>query len=159
MGEVWRDCRDGLHRRSAQDRKSKQKTAYEVEKAADIMRKLSCMGVQISIDDFGTGYSSLAYLKHLPVHTLKMDKSFVDHVADDEEDAAFAKMVIGIAKSLHLELIAEGVETAEQLDFLRTEGCRHIQGFYFSQPLTPEDALEYMKAHYAGTVASAVEKV
>ncbi len=127
----------------------------EVEKAADIMRKLSNMGLQISIDDFGTGYSSLSYLKHLPVHTLKMDKSFVDHVADDEEDAAFAKMVIGIAKSLHLELIAEGVETAEQLEFLRSEGCHHIQGFYFSMPLAPDDALEYMKAHYAGTVAPA----
>ena len=122
----------------------------EVEKAADIMRKLSCMGVQISIDDFGTGYSSLSYLKHLPVHTLKMDKSFVDHVADDEEDAAFAKMVIGIAKSLNLELIAEGVETEEQLEFLRSEGCRNIQGFYFSVPLSPEDALKYMEAHYAG---------
>ena len=82
-----------------------------------------------------------------------MDKSFVDHVADDEEDAAFAKMVIGIAKSLHLELIAEGVETAEQLEFLRSEGCHHIQGFYFSMPLTPADALEYMKEHYAGTFA------
>ena len=125
----------------------------EVEKAADIMRKLSNMGLQISIDDFGTGYSSLSYLKHLPVHTLKMDKSFVDHVADDEEDAAFAKMVIGIAKSLHLELIAEGVETAEQLEFLRSEGCHHIQGFYFSMPLTPADALEYMKEHYAETFA------
>ena len=124
----------------------------EVEKAADIMRKLSTMGLQISIDDFGTGYSSLSYLKHLPVHTLKMDKSFVDHVADDEEDAAFARMVIGIAKSLHLELIAEGVETAEQLEFLRSEGCRHIQGFYFSTPLTPSDALDYLKAHYAGGV-------
>jgi len=128
----------------------------EVEKAADIMRKLSCLGVQISIDDFGTGYSSLSYLKHLPVHTLKMDKSFIDHVADDEEDAAFAKMVIGIAKSLHLELIAEGVETVEQLEFLRSEGCRQIQGFYFSEPLVPEEALDYMKIHYQDLPAAPV---
>ena len=128
----------------------------EVEKAADIMRKLSCLGVQISIDDFGTGYSSLSYLKHLPVHTLKMDKSFIDHVADDEEDAAFAKMVIGIAKSLHLELIAEGVETVEQLEFLRSEGCRHIQGFYFSEPLVPDDALKYMEQHYLTAPAETV---
>lgn len=127
----------------------------EVEKAADIMRSLSNMGLQISIDDFGTGYSSLSYLKHLPVHTLKMDKSFIDHVADDEEDAAFAKMVIGIAKSLNLSLIAEGVETVEQLEFLRREGCRQIQGFYFSEPLSPEDALDYMKQHYAGDSAAA----
>ena len=109
----------------------------EVEKAADIMRSLSNMGLQISIDDFGTGYSSLSYLKHLPVHTLKMDKSFIDHVADDEEDAAFAKMVIGIAKSLNLSLIAEGVETVEQLEFLRSEGCHHIQNHGDSELYIP----------------------
>lgn len=131
----------------------------EVEKAADIMRALSSMGLQISIDDFGTGYSSLSYLKHLPVHTLKMDKSFVDHVADDEEDATFARMVIGIAKSLNLELIAEGVETSEQLEFLRREGCRQIQGFYFSKPLNPEDALAYLADHYGKAVAPVAEEV
>ena len=120
----------------------------EVEKTVEIMRALSSMGLQISIDDFGTGYSSLSYLKHYPVHTLKMDKSFVDHVAEDEEDAAFAKMVIGIAKSLHLDIIAEGVENREQLEFLRNEGCHQIQGFYFSKPLTPEDALAYLQEHY-----------
>lgn len=119
----------------------------EVEKTIDVMRSLSSMGLQISIDDFGTGYSSLSYLKRYPIHTLKMDKSFIDHVADDEEDAAFAKMVIGIAKSLNLDLIAEGVESEEQLEFLRNEGCRQIQGFYFSKPLCPEDALAYMKEH------------
>ena len=120
----------------------------EVEKTVEIMRALSSMGLQISIDDFGTGYSSLSYLKHYPVHTLKMDKSFVDHVAEDEEDAAFAKMVIGIAKSLHLDIIAEGVENREQLEFLRNEGCHQIQGFYFSKPLTSEDALAYLQEHY-----------
>ena len=77
-----------------------------------------------------------------------MDKSFIDHVTDDEEDASFARMVIGIAKSLNLDLIAEGVETKEQLDFLYREGCRLIQGFYFSRPLNTEMALEYMKNHY-----------
>ena len=120
----------------------------EADKTIEIMRALSNMGIQISIDDFGTGYSSLSYLKRYPVHTLKMDKYFVDHVADNEEDAAFARMVIGIAKSLNLDLIAEGVETKEQLDFLYLEGCRLIQGFYFSKPLNTEMALEYMKNHY-----------
>lgn len=128
----------------------------EVEKAIDIMRALSSMGLQISIDDFGTGYSSLSYLKRYPVHTLKMDKSFVDHVAEDEEDAAFAKMVIGIAKSLNLDLIAEGVEDEDQLEFLRREGCRQIQGFYFSKPLSPENALAYLKEHYNREPAKAV---
>ena len=120
----------------------------EVEKAIDIMRALSNMGLQISIDDFGTGYSSLSYLKRYPVHTLKMDKSFIDHIADDEEDATFARMVIGIASTLNLDLIAEGVETEEQLQFLKREGCRYIQGYYFSKPLTPNKALAYMQEHY-----------
>ena len=121
----------------------------EVEKAIDIMRTLSNMGLQISIDDFGTGYSSLSYLKRYPVHTLKMDKSFIDHIADDEEDATFARMVIGIASTLNLDLIAEGVETEEQLQFLKREGCRYIQGYYFSKPLAPDKALAYMQEHYA----------
>lgn len=120
----------------------------EADKTIGIMNALAGMGLQISIDDFGTGYSSLSYLKRFPIHTLKMDKSFVDHVAEDEEDAAFAKMVIGIAKSLNLDLIAEGVEDEAQLSFLKDEGCRLIQGYYFSKPLAPEAALEYMQAHY-----------
>ncbi|MCF0215328.1 MAG: GGDEF and EAL domain-containing protein [Fibrobacteraceae bacterium] len=121
----------------------------EAEKTLILMKELTDLGLRISIDDFGTGYSSLSYLKRYPVHTLKMDKSFIDHVTDDEEDAAFARMVIGIARSMNLDLIAEGVETRAQMEFLKREGCRNIQGFYFSKPLSPEDALEYMKAHYA----------
>ncbi|MCQ2106991.1 MAG: bifunctional diguanylate cyclase/phosphodiesterase [Fibrobacter sp.] len=121
---------------------------FEAEKTIQIMKALSSMGLQISIDDFGTGYSSLSYLKRFPIHTLKMDKSFVDHVADEEEDAAFARMVIGIARSLNLDLIAEGVETREQLEFLKSEGCRLIQGFFFSMPLNPADALAYLEKHY-----------
>ena len=121
----------------------------EAEKTIEIMKALSSMGLQISIDDFGTGYSSLSYLKHYPIHTLKMDKSFIDHVTENEEDASFARMVVGIARNMHLDLIAEGVETAEQLEFLREEGCRLIQGFYFSKPLSPEDALKYLEEHYA----------
>lgn len=127
----------------------------EAEKTIEIMKALSGMGLQISIDDFGTGYSSLSYLKRYPIHTLKMDKSFIDHVADDEEDASFARMVVGIAKSMDLDLIAEGVENQEQLEFLRNEGCRLIQGFYFSRPLNPVDALAYMKEHYGETVVTA----
>lgn len=127
----------------------------EAEKTIEIMKALSGMGLQISIDDFGTGYSSLSYLKRYPIHTLKMDKSFIDHVADDEEDASFARMVVGIAKSMGLDLIAEGVENEDQLEFLRAEGCRLIQGFYFSRPLSPEDALTYMEEHYGAPVVKA----
>ncbi|WP_407458152.1 EAL domain-containing protein [Fibrobacter sp.] len=120
----------------------------EADKTIAVMRALSGMGIQISIDDFGTGYSSLSHLKRFPIHTLKMDKSFVDHVVDDEEDASFARMVIGLAKSLNLDLIAEGVETEAQLEFLRSEGCRLIQGFYFSKPLSVNETQEYLTQHY-----------
>ncbi len=120
----------------------------EADKTIAVMRALSGMGIQISIDDFGTGYSSLSHLKLFPIHTLKMDKSFVDHVVDDEEDASFARMVIGLAKSLNLDLIAEGVETEAQLEFLRSEGCRLIQGFYFSRPLSVDDTHKYLEQHY-----------
>ena len=120
----------------------------EAEKTVKIMNALSSMGIQISIDDFGTGYSSLSYLKQFPIHTLKMDKSFIDHVTDDEEDASFARMVIGIAKSMNLDLIAEGVESESQLQFLKDEGCRLIQGFYFSKPLSAEKARDYLQEHY-----------
>ena len=121
----------------------------EAEKTVEIMKALSGMGIQISIDDFGTGYSSLSYLKRFPVHTLKMDKSFIDHMTDDEEDASFARMVVGIARTLNLDLIAEGVETEAQLEFLKQEGCRLIQGYYFSKPLAPADARAYLEKHYA----------
>ena len=130
----------------------------EAEKTISIMKSLSSMGIQISIDDFGTGYSSLSHLKRFPVHTLKMDKSFVDHVVDDEEDASFARMVIGLAKTLNLDLIAEGVESESQLEFLRDEGCRLIQGFYFSKPLSAEDASEYLKDHYLPSPSASAKK-
>lgn len=120
----------------------------EAEKTVEIMKAVTGMGIQISIDDFGTGYSSLSYLKRFPVHTLKMDKSFVDNVTENEEDASFARMIIGLAKSLNLDLIAEGVETEMQLKFLENEGCALIQGFFFSKPLEPDKALEYLLKHY-----------
>lgn len=126
----------------------------ESEKTIEMMRALASMGLQISIDDFGTGYSSLSYLKRFPVNTLKMDKSFVDHVTDDEEDASFARMVIGIANSMNLGLIAEGVETRDQLDFLRSEGCRYIQGYFFSKPLNSDAALAYLRRHYSADTGS-----
>lgn len=117
----------------------------DAEKTIEMMRQLTAMGVEISIDDFGTGFSSLSYLKNFPVHTLKIDKFFVDSAVEKEEDAAFVRMIIGIAKSLNLELIAEGVETKEQLEFLRSEGCSMIQGYYFSKPLPPAEVLTFLQ--------------
>lgn len=107
----------------------------EVESLIAITRQLNEMGVRLSIDDFGTGYSSLSYLRRFRVHKLKIDRSFVSDVTSDPEDAAIVDTIINMAKCLKLQTIAEGVETAEQLAYLRTKGCDEIQGYYFSPPL------------------------
>jgi len=110
----------------------------------DVVRKmeqLQLLGVRFSLDDFGTGYSSLAYLKQLPLDQLKIDQSFVRDVMVDANAATLAKTIVSLADSLGLQVIAEGVETAEQREFLERSGCRYFQGYYFSRPL-PLAALE-----------------
>lgn len=109
-----------------------------MKKPDEVIRKLTQinhLGISISIDDFGTGYSSLALLKRLPINRLKIDRSFVKDIPNDEEDVAIIKSIIALADSLNLDLIAEGVETREQIDFLVENGCIYIQGHYYSQPL------------------------
>ena len=103
------------------------------------LKKLNDMGIKIAIDDFGTGYSSLSYLKKLPINMLKIDKSFVRHIPDSEDDSSIAKAIIALAKSLNLDLIAEGVETIEQKNFLIENGCKNIQGYYYSKPVCSQD--------------------
>ncbi len=120
-----------------------------------VLQELEEMGIKLSIDDFGTGYSSLNYLKTLPIHTLKIDKSFITDTPDCDGDCAIAKSIISLAHNLDLEVIAEGVETIEQLEFLKRNGCSIIQGFYFSEPLdinafsaylnSPASKLEFLK--------------
>lgn len=115
------------------------------EKSITILEAISALGVKISVDDFGTGYSSLAYLKRLPIDKLKIDKSFVDGLPDNENDSAITRTIIGLAQSLKLRIIAEGVETLEQKVFLAEHGCNLVQGYFYSKPLETVQMEEYLK--------------
>jgi diguanylate cyclase (GGDEF)-like protein/PAS domain S-box-containing protein len=110
-----------------------------VKEAVEIMQKMKTMGLKLSIDDFGTGYSSLNYLKQFPIDKLKIDQSFVRDITIDPNDAAITLAVISMAHSLGLRVIAEGVETAEQLAFLKKHRCDEIQGYYISKPLPADE--------------------
>jgi diguanylate cyclase (GGDEF)-like protein/PAS domain S-box-containing protein len=105
------------------------------EKTLEVLQKFKDLGLEISIDDFGTGYSSLSYLKRFPINKLKIDQSFIHDIPNDEEDMTITKTIIGLAKNLKLDLIAEGVETAEQEIFLIENGCLMAQGFLYDRPL------------------------
>ncbi len=111
----------------------------DMGRSVNIMKKINKMGGSVSIDDFGTGYSSLAYLKEFPLHRLKIDKSFVSGIDKDSKNVGLAKTIITMGHGLGLEVIAEGVETAEQLSILRELGCDIVQGYYYSRPLPAEE--------------------
>lgn len=108
-----------------------------------LLRKLNSMGVEVSIDDFGTGYSSLSYLKTLPFKKLKIDRSFIMEISSNQDDITIVKTIIDMAHNLRLKVIAEGVETIDQLEILRTLGCDEVQGYLFSKPV-PADEFEQM---------------
>lgn len=119
---------------------------HDMEQAVSTVQALWKVGVHISEDDFGTGYSSLNYLKRFPIHTLKIDKSFVRDIGRNADDTALVAAIIAMAHSLHLTVVAEGVETEQQLDFLRQQGCNHCQGFWFAKPMPAQEFAAYLAA-------------
>jgi diguanylate cyclase (GGDEF)-like protein len=109
------------------------------EKSVGILEHLSAMGVLVSVDDFGTGYSSMSYLRRFPIDKLKIDRVFIDEIVSRPEDASIVRAIVSLAHSLRLKVVAEGVETPAQLEFLKTAGCDEYQGYYFSRPLPAAD--------------------
>lgn len=118
-----------------------------IEEVVETLRNLSSMGLEISIDDFGTGYSSLSYLKRFPINKLKIDKSFVDDIATHPDAAAIVKAIIAMAHGLSMTVVTEGVETREQLEFLRQHGSEQYQGYIFSKPLPAAEAVLLLQNH------------
>ena len=125
-----------------------------MKNSEDTIKKLhllKAMGIKISIDDFGTGYSSLNYLKRFPISSLKIDQSFIKELVTNTEDQSIARAIIGLAHTLNLEVIAEGVETSKQLTFLHESGCDGIQGFLICPPINPMSLAQFIneKRHVA----------
>ncbi len=111
-------------------------TMQKPEEAIKLLKQIRKLGIRLSIDDFGTGYSSLSYLKKLPVNKLKIDRSFIKDIPRHKGDMVLVSAIVAMSKSMHLEVVAEGVETQEQRDFLDSVGCDKLQGYYFSKPMS-----------------------
>jgi EAL domain-containing protein (putative c-di-GMP-specific phosphodiesterase class I) len=123
------------------------------ESTAHALAQLKSMGVRLAVDDFGTGYSSLSYLTRLPIDALKLDRSFVHNIVAKSNDAIVASAVISMGKSLKHRVIAEGVETLEQLTFLQGHGCEEGQGYYFSRPINAPQFAKLLETGIVGAGA------
>jgi EAL domain-containing protein (putative c-di-GMP-specific phosphodiesterase class I) len=119
----------------------------KIETTQKTLWDLHQMGITISIDDFGTGYSSLSYLKRFPIDTLKIDGSFIRELTLDNDDAAITAAIVALAHNLNQRVIAEGVETEEQLAYLKSLECEEVQGFFFAKPLAPPDFVRFRNSH------------
>ena len=120
-----------------------------IQHLAELLNAVRALGVLLSVDDFGTHYSSLSYLKRLPIHYLKIDRSFVNDIPADEDDVTIVRAVIQLAHNLDMKVVAEGVENEAQLEFLRAEGCDEIQGYLVSRPVPAEQLAELLAARMA----------
>jgi EAL domain-containing protein (putative c-di-GMP-specific phosphodiesterase class I) len=112
----------------------------------EVLSDLKTLGISISVDDFGTGYSSLSYLKRFPIDALKIDRTFVRDIPANQDDAAIVRAIIAMSHSLRMKVIAEGVETEDQQQFLRSEGCDEIQGYLSGRPVPPEELWRRLRA-------------
>jgi EAL domain-containing protein (putative c-di-GMP-specific phosphodiesterase class I) len=117
----------------------------ETSDSAERMKKIESMGIKLLIDDFGTGYASLSYLQRYNFESIKIDRSYINGVLTNEQDAKLVKAVIAMANSLGMSVVSEGVENKEQLDFLHNANCKFIQGYYFSKPVKPEELVVLLK--------------
>jgi EAL domain-containing protein (putative c-di-GMP-specific phosphodiesterase class I) len=127
------------------------------EQSIAILEQLSTMGVLVSVDDFGTGYSSMSYLRRFPIDKLKIDRVFINEIASRPEDASIVRAIVSLAHSLSLKVVAEGVETPAQLNFLEAAGCDEYQGYHFSHPLRAGDFERLIRGSQARHTASADE--
>jgi EAL domain-containing protein (putative c-di-GMP-specific phosphodiesterase class I) len=119
---------------------------HDLDAAIATLETLKGMGISIAMDDFGTGYSSLNYLRRLPIDIVKIDQTFVRDLPDNKEDASIAQAIIAMARSLGLDLVAEGVETIKQLNFFRQQEVMVIQGYLFSKPVSPDELLAMLES-------------
>ena len=110
-----------------------------IERSVEILKAIRALGIKVAIDDFGTGYSSLSYLRQLPIDQIKLDRSFIRHLPEHKSDATIVIAITQMAKTLNLEVVAEGVETEEQAKFLTESQCNYLQGYYFAKPVSIED--------------------
>jgi EAL domain-containing protein (putative c-di-GMP-specific phosphodiesterase class I) len=123
-----------------------------VETATKMLNQLRALGVQLAVDDFGTGYSSLSNLHRFPINTLKIDRSFISRMVENNENAEIVRTISGLAQNLGMDVVAEGVETREQLEILRSLGCQYGQGYFFSKPVDIRGAEAFICQTYSPTV-------
>jgi len=146
--DTIRDALDqaGLEGRFLEVELTESAVMNDPEESIAILEKLSKMGVLVSVDDFGTGYSSMSYLRRFPIDKLKIDRGFISEVMSRPEDASIVRAIISLAHSLKLKVVAEGVESIDQLEFLRTLGCDQYQGYYYSPALPAAKFEELVRA-------------